>query len=64
MKKRAYRKKLIMQKIMGLVLLLICGVVIMMASTGANSADKDVTPILILVPLGLYLVFTKSVIIY
>lgn len=64
MKKRAYRKKLIMQKIMGLVLLLICGVVIMMASTGANSADKDVTPILILVPLGLYLVFTKHVIIY
>lgn len=64
MKKRAYRKKLIMQKIMGLVLLMICGVVIMMASTGANSADKDVTPILILVPLGLYLVFTKRVIIY
>lgn len=64
MKKRAYRKKLIMQKVMGLVLLLICGVVIMMASTGANSADKDVTPILILVPLGLYLVFTKHVIIY
>lgn len=64
MKKRAYRKKLIMQKIMGLVLLLICGVVIMMASTGANSADKDVTPILILVPLGLYLFFTKHVIIY
>ena len=64
MKKRAYRKKLIMQKVMGLVLLLICGVVIMMASTGANFADKDVTPILILVPLGLYLVFTKHVIIY
>lgn len=64
MKKRAYRKKLIMQKVMGLLLLLICGVVIMMASTGANSADKDVTPILILVPLGLYLVFTKHVIIY
>lgn len=64
MKKRAYRKKLIMQKVMGLVLLLICGVVIMTASTGANSADKDVTPILILVPLGLYLVFTKRVIIY
>lgn len=64
MKKRAYRKKLIMQKIMGLVLLLICGVFIMMASTGANSADKDVTPILILGPLGLYLFFTKRVIIY
>lgn len=64
MKKRAYRKKLIMQKVMGLLLLLICGVVIMMASTGVNSADKDVTPILILVPLGLYLVFTKRVIIY
>lgn len=64
MKKRAYRKKLIMQKVMGLVLLLICGVVIMMATTGANPEDKDVTPILILVPLGLYLVFTKRVIIY
>lgn len=64
MKKRACRKKLIMQKVMGLVLLLICGVVIMMASTGANPADKDVTPILLLGPLGLYLIFTKHIVIY
>ena len=64
MKKRAYRKKLIKQKVMGLLLLLICGVVIMTASTGANPADKDVTSILILGPIGLYLILAKRVIIY
>lgn len=64
MKKRAYRKKLIKQKVMGLLLLLICGVVIMMASTGANPADNDVTSILILGPIGLYLILAKRVIIY
>lgn len=64
MKKRAYRKKIIKQKVMGLLLLLICGVVIMMASTGTNPEDNDVTSILILGPIGLYLILAKHVIIY
>lgn len=58
------KRKLIQQKIMGLLLLLICGLVIMMASTGATPAEKDVTPILILGPIGLYLILAKRVIIY
>lgn len=51
------------QKIFGLVLLVISIGVIILASTGKTPEDKDATAILFTVPIGLYLLFTKEIVV-
>lgn len=63
MTKRQYHRKLIYQKLLGVVLLIACALILWLASTGTTPTDRDATPILFLGPLGLYLIFTKHIVI-
>lgn len=48
------------QKICGAVLLLLCICIIALAGQGVTVEERDITPVLLLGPLGLYLIFTKE----
>ena len=52
------------QKLMGIGLLLICLIVLWLCSTGAIPEDQDATTIVLLAPLGLWMLFTKEIVIY
>lgn len=56
--------KRIEQRLMGIGLLLICAVVLWMCSKGINPEDQDVTAVVFLAPLGLWMLFTKEIVIY
>ena len=56
--------KRIEQKLMGIGLLLICLFVLWMCSTGATPEDRDATALVLLAPLGLWMLFTKDIVIY
>lgn len=52
------------QKLMGIGLLLICAVVLWLCSKGATPVDQDATAVVILAPLGLWMLFAKDIVIY
>lgn len=52
------------QKLMGLGLLVICGFVLWLCSTGTTPEDQDVTAVVLLAPLALWMIFTKEIVIY
>lgn len=52
------------QKLMGLALLIICGFVLWLCSTGTTPEDQDATAVVLLAPLGLWMLFTKEIVIY
>lgn len=58
MKKRftAQRKK---QIAAGIGILIICAIVMLVAANGKSVEDRDITPVLLLAPMGIYLIFTK-----
>ena len=56
------RLKLI-QKLMGLGMILVSGLIIWITSTGLTVEEKDATAVLFTLPLGLYMLFTKKIII-
>lgn len=56
--------KLMEQKLMGLVLLVICAFVLWLCSTGTTPEDQDATAVVLLAPLGLWMLFTKDIVIY
>lgn len=58
------RKKLFVQKLYGLALITMSIMLIYMASHGTSVDDRDATAVLLTAPLGLYLLFTKTVAIY
>ena len=49
---------------MGLVLLVICAFVLWLCSTGTTPEDQDATAVVLLAPLGLWMLFTKEIVIY
>ena len=49
---------------MGIGLLLICAFVLWMCSTGVTPEDRDATAVVLLAPLGLWMLFTKEIVIY
>lgn len=57
---KALRKKMIEQKIMGIIMLLICVVIIIAAAHMQTPDDLDGTPVLLFAPMGLYLIFSKE----
>lgn len=57
------RRKLIEQRIMGILLLAVCVMNIVFACNGKTVEDKDCTPILLFAPMGFYLLFTKQIVI-
>lgn len=63
-KYKGYQQKLIVQKLMGLGLLAICAFVVVMACNGVTAEDRDCTALLFLLPMALFLLFTKEVVIY
>lgn len=52
------------QKLMGIGLLLICLVVLWLHSIGTTPEDQDATAVVLLAPLGLWMLFTKEIVIY
>lgn len=52
------------QKLMGIGLLLICIIVLWLCSTGTTPEDQDATAVVLLAPLGLWMLFTKEIVIY
>lgn len=58
------RRKLHQQKILGLVLIVISALVVCVAATGTTPEERDITAVLVTAPLGLYLMFTKNIVIY
>lgn len=62
-KKKEQNRLLITQKLMGLGLLAISAIVILIASTGTTIEDRDATVVVFTLPLGLYMLFCKDVVI-
>lgn len=56
--------KRIEQKLMGIGLLLICLFILWLCSTGTTPEDQDATAVVLLAPLGLWMLFTKDIVIY
>lgn len=52
------------QRLMAIGLLLICAVVLWLCSTGTTPEDQDATVVVLLAPLGLWMLFTKEIVIY
>ena len=52
------------QKLMGLALLAVCCFVLWLCSTGMTPEDQDATVVVLLAPLGLWMLFTKEIVIY
>ena len=57
------RRMLIQQRFMGLSLILISGFVIWFASAGTTPVDRDCTAIFFPLPLGLWLLFSRKILI-
>ena len=51
------------QRLMGLALLVICGFMLWLCSTGTTMEDRDGTAVVLLAPLALYMIFTKKIVI-
>ena len=62
--RRRYRKKIMEQKLMGIILLLCCAVVLWLCSTGIGLDDRDCTAVVLLAPIGLWMLFSKQILIY
>ena len=52
------------QKLMAIGLLLVCAVVLWLCSTGMTPEDQDATAVVLLALLGLWMLFTKEIVIY
>lgn len=59
-RRKVRRKKMIEQKLMGIAALLLCVVIVVFALHGQTPEDRDVTPVLLMAPLGFYLLFSKE----
>lgn len=57
------QKVLVKQRLMGVVLLFISAIVILIASGGQTIEDRDATVVLFTIPVGLYMLLAKDVII-
>lgn len=62
--RRRYRRKLREQRLIGLAVLVCCAAMFWLCSTGRTLGDRDATAVLLLVPLGLWMLVTKEIIIY
>ena len=58
------RRKLLEQKLYGMLMIAMSIVVLCIASHGKTFMDRDATAVLIFAPLGFYLLFTRKVVIY
>lgn len=64
-KTREQRRKLMRkQKLYGLVFVLLSILICLVCATGKTPEDRDTTAVALLLPFGLYLIFTKEICIY
>ena len=57
------RRKVVVQKLMGIALIAICALMFWLASTGVTPEEKDCTAVLLIAPIGLYMLFSKQIVI-
>lgn len=57
--RKQMRRQRLFRRAAGLGLLLVCALIVFMASKGNNTAEKEATPIVFLVPMALALIFAK-----
>lgn len=57
------RNAFLKQKLMGIAMLFISAGVIWLASTGATVEERDCTAVLLTIPAGVYLLFTRHIVI-
>lgn len=61
-KTREQRRKLMRkQKLYGLVFVLLSILICLVCATGKTLEDRDATAVVLLLPFGLYLIFTKEI---
>lgn len=58
------RRKLVIQKLMGLGILALCVILLLWAMEGQTPEEQDCTALVLLVPMALCLIFSRSVLIY
>lgn len=63
-KNSIYRRKLLQQKLYGLAMIAISILILCVAASGKTVEDRDATAVLLTDPMGLYLLFTKNIVIY
>lgn len=52
-----------LQRVMGFALLVICFIICLLAVTSVTGSDKDITPVIVLAPIGIYLMLTNTLVI-
>lgn len=52
------------QRVMGILMIIMCVAIVALASQGTTFEERNVTAILFLLPLGIYLIVTKKKVIY
>lgn len=57
------RRKVVEQKLMGIALIAICALMFWLASTVVTPEEKDCTAVLLIAPIGLYMLFSKQIVI-
>ncbi len=57
--RKQMRKQRMIRRAAGLGLLILCTLIVFMASKGNNTADREATPIVFLIPIALALIFCK-----
>lgn len=57
------RRKVVEQKLMGIALIAICALMFWLASTGVIPEEKDCTAVLLIAPIGFYMLFSKQIVI-
>lgn len=64
MEPKERRKKLIIQRLMGLGLLVICVLYVWIASTGKSPEERDCTALLLIAPVAIGMIFSRNILIY
>lgn len=63
MSKSQYKRKIVEQRFLAIGIILVCVIALWVASTGTSIEDRDCTAVLLILPLGLYTLFTRKVVI-
>lgn len=61
--KQLYCRKIIEQRLLGLLLIALAALVVWFASTGIFIEDRDVTAAFLMAPMGVYMLFTRHLVI-
>ncbi len=59
-RRKIRQRKMIQQRLTGIAALLLCVFVVVFALHGQTPEDRDITPVLLIAPIGFYLLFSKE----